>query len=111
MVHAVGRALLADECESTPIWTAIASRGGPKRPFAGSPHRIRRLRLRTASIAIRSEGMTRRTKLSSIAAAGLFAAACSATDPLAAAAQAPPSASAPVPQAGSFLLTVFLRHD
>ena len=55
--------------------------------------------------------MTRRTKLSSIAAAGLFAAACSATDPLAAAAQAPPSASAPVPQACSFLLTVFLRHD
>ena len=55
--------------------------------------------------------MKRRENLSSTAAAVLFAALCSATDPSPAAAQAPPEASAAVPQAGSFLLTVFLRHD
>ena len=40
-----------------------------------------------------------------------FALLCAAADPLPAAAQAPPAASATVPQTGSFLLTVFLRHD
>jgi hypothetical protein len=56
-------------------------------------------------------GMKRREKLSSIAAAVLFAALCSATSALPVVAQEPPAASAAVPQAGSFLLTVFLRHD
>jgi hypothetical protein len=59
--------------------------------------------------------MRRREKLSTIAAAVLFAALCSAADALPAAAQvaaqAPPAATADVPPAGSFLLTVFLRHD
>jgi hypothetical protein len=56
-------------------------------------------------------GMKRRETLSSIAAAVLLAALCSAINALPAAAQAPPEASAVVPKAGSFLLTVFLRHD
>jgi len=56
-------------------------------------------------------GMKRRERLDSTAAALLFAALCSATNAQPAAAQEPPAASAPVPQAGSFLLTVFLRHD
>jgi len=55
--------------------------------------------------------MKRRKKLSSIAAAVLLAALCSAANTLPAAAEASPEASAAVPQVGSFLLTVFLRHD
>jgi hypothetical protein len=55
--------------------------------------------------------MKRRENLISTAAIVLFAALCSTTDPSPAAAQASPEASAAVPQAGSFLLTVFLRHD
>jgi hypothetical protein len=55
--------------------------------------------------------MKRREKLSSTAVAVLFAGLCSATNALPVAAQEPPAASAAVPQAGSFLLTVFLRHD
>jgi hypothetical protein len=50
-------------------------------------------------------------KLSLTAAAVLLAGWCSAIDLLPAAAQAPPAASAAAPQAGSFLLTIFLRHD
>ena len=55
--------------------------------------------------------MRRRETLNSIAAAVLLSALCSATNALPAAAEAPPEASAAVPKAGSFLLTVFLRHD
>ena len=55
--------------------------------------------------------MKRREKLNSIAAAVLFAALFCATNGLPAVAQAPPEASAAVPQTGTFLLTVFLRHD
>jgi hypothetical protein len=55
--------------------------------------------------------MKRRKQKSLIAAALPFAVLCAAAAPLAAMAQAPPAASAPVPQAGSFLLTIFLRHD
>jgi hypothetical protein len=55
--------------------------------------------------------MKRREKLSSIAAAVLLAALWSAAHTPLVAAQASPEASAAVPQAGSFLLTVFLRHD
>ena len=55
--------------------------------------------------------MRRREKLDSIAAAVIFAALCSATNALPVVAQEPPAASAAVPQAGAFLLTVFLRHD
>ncbi|MGC2202382.1 MAG: hypothetical protein WA633_19870 [Stellaceae bacterium] len=50
-------------------------------------------------------------KLSAIAAMFLFAALGSGTAPQFAAAQAPPSAGTAAPQPGSFLLTVFLRHD
>jgi hypothetical protein len=50
------------------------------------------------------------TSLNPIAAAVLFAGLHTGTDPLPAAAQAPP-ASTTAPQVGSFLLTVFLRHD
>jgi hypothetical protein len=46
-----------------------------------------------------------------IAAAVFFAVLCSGTDPLLAAAQAPAAADPVAPQAGSFLLTIFLRHD
>ena len=53
--------------------------------------------------------MKRRKQRNLIAAALPFAVLCTAVDPLAAMAQAPPAASAPVPQAGSFLLTIFLR--
>src|SRR6202043_562519 len=56
-------------------------------------------------------GMRRREKLSSIAAAVIFAALCSATNALPVVAQEPPAAVAAVPQAGAFLLTVFLRPD
>ncbi|TMJ66327.1 MAG: hypothetical protein E6G83_10685 [Alphaproteobacteria bacterium] len=55
--------------------------------------------------------MKRRETLSSTAAALLLTVLCSAINALPAAAQAPPEASAAVPKAGSFLLTVFLRHD
>src|SRR5689334_25144288 len=55
--------------------------------------------------------MKRREMLSSIAAAVRLAALCSATNAMPAAAEAPPEASAAVPKAGSFLLTIFLRHD
>ena len=55
--------------------------------------------------------MKRRETLSSIAAAVAGAALCSATNALPVAGQEPPAASAAVPQAGSFMLTVFLRHD
>jgi hypothetical protein len=55
--------------------------------------------------------MKRREKLSSIAAAVLLAALWSVAHTPPVAAQASPEASAAVPQAGSFLLTVFLRHD
>ena len=51
-------------------------------------------------------------KLGSIAAAVLFAGLVSETAPLPAAAQAPPAPGAvAAPQTGSFLLTIFLRHD
>jgi len=59
--------------------------------------------------------MKQRQRLNSIAPALLFIALCSAINALPAAAQGlaqtPPEASAAVPQAGSFLLTIFLRHD
>jgi hypothetical protein len=55
--------------------------------------------------------MKRRNRINPIAAAVLFAGLCFVADPLPAAAQAPPPASGAAPQAGSFLLTVFLRHD
>ena len=55
--------------------------------------------------------MEHRKRMSSTAAALLFAAAYSATGPQPAQAEPPPAASAAAPQAGSFLLTVFLRHD
>lgn len=55
--------------------------------------------------------MKHRKGTSPTAAALLFAALCSAADLQPARAEAPPAASAAVPQAGSFLLTVFLRHD
>lgn len=41
----------------------------------------------------------------------LFAGFCSGTDSLPAASQERPAAGATAPQAGSFLLTIFLRHD
>ena len=48
----------------------------------------------------------------SVMAAAFLSGLFSIGDPLPAAAQsAPPGASAAVPQAGSFLLTIFLRHD
>ena len=55
--------------------------------------------------------MRRRNKLNLMAAGTLFFGVSSATYPLPATAQTPPSATAAAPQAGSFLLTVFLRHD
>ena len=55
--------------------------------------------------------MKRGKGLNPIAAAVLFAGICFGTDPLPAAAQAPPSASAAASQTGSFLLTVLLQHD
>jgi hypothetical protein len=55
--------------------------------------------------------MKHRQRMNSIAAAMLFAASCLGIDQRSAAAEAPPAASAAVPAAGSFLLTVFLRHD
>jgi len=55
--------------------------------------------------------MKRRETLSSTAAALLLTVLCSAVNALPAAAPPPPEASAAVPKAGSFLLTVFLRHD
>ena len=54
--------------------------------------------------------MKRCRRLNTIAAV-LFSGLCLATDPLPVAAQAPPAAGASVPEAGSFLLTIFLRHD
>jgi hypothetical protein len=51
-------------------------------------------------------------KLGSIAAAVLFAGLASETAPLPAVAQAPPApGAASAPQTGSFMLTIFLRHD
>ena len=50
-------------------------------------------------------------RLISFSAAYLVAISCSAVDPPSARAQTPPTASAAAPQPGSFLLTVFLRHD
>jgi hypothetical protein len=55
--------------------------------------------------------MKRHQKLGLIVAIVLFATLYSAMNALPAAAEAPPEASAAVPKAGSFLLTVFLRHD
>jgi len=55
--------------------------------------------------------MKRGKGLNPIAAAVLFAGISFGTDPLPEAAQAPPPTSAPAPRTGSFLLTVFLRHD
>jgi len=55
--------------------------------------------------------MQHRQRMNSIAAAMLFAASCLGIDYRSAAAEAPPAASATVPEAGSFLLTVYLRHD
>jgi len=55
--------------------------------------------------------MKHRKQMSSIAAALLFAVSCLAADLQPVRAEAPPAASAAAPQAGSFLLTVFLRHD
>ncbi len=55
--------------------------------------------------------MKRGKILSSITTAVFFAAFCTGADLAPVAAQAPPAASAAVPQAGSFLLTIFLRHD
>jgi len=54
--------------------------------------------------------MERRKRVGLTAAALLFAASASVIVPQPTAAEAP-AASAAVPQAGSFLLTVFLRHD
>lgn len=48
---------------------------------------------------------------SSIATTLIFAVLCFGANPLPAAAQAPPAAGAAAPQIGSFLLTIFLRHD
>jgi hypothetical protein len=50
-------------------------------------------------------------KLGLIAATVFVAGPCWATEPRSATAQTPPAADAAKPQAGSFLLTVFLRHD
>ena len=55
--------------------------------------------------------MKRSEKRSSIAAAILLASLGLTGEPPPVAAEAPPAASAVVPQAGSFLLTIFLRHD
>jgi len=55
--------------------------------------------------------MEHRKRMSSTAAASLFAAACPATGPQLSQAEPPPAASAAAPQPGSFVLTVFLRHD
>jgi hypothetical protein len=56
--------------------------------------------------------MGRFRKAGSIVAAIVFGSLSSAADPFPAAAQsAPPAARAAVPQAGSILLTIFLRHD
>jgi hypothetical protein len=55
--------------------------------------------------------MKRCKRLSWIAGVLFSAALWVAAEPLPVAAQTPPAASAAVPQAGSFLLTVFLRHD
>jgi hypothetical protein len=49
--------------------------------------------------------------LTLLAAVSLFVGLCPVIDPPAAGAQAAPTAGAAAPQAGSFLLTVFLRHD
>jgi hypothetical protein len=54
--------------------------------------------------------MKRRKRLSAMAGA-LLPAVFAATAALPAAAQAPPTGSAAASQSGSFLLTVFLRHD
>ena len=59
----------------------------------------------------RGDGMKRCKQPSLIAARLVYAALCTVTGPLPVAAQVPPAATAAVPQAGSFLLTVFLRHD
>ena len=63
-----------------------------------------------SSISKRGDPMTRRARLISLAAAVLLAGLCSEAGPLPAAAQAPPAPPA-APQSGSFLLTIFLRHD
>ena len=55
--------------------------------------------------------MTNCKKLSLTVAAVLFAGLYSAIDPSPVTAQTPPAAAAAAPQAGSFLLTIFLRHD
>jgi hypothetical protein len=55
--------------------------------------------------------MKRCRKLKTIAAVVSLAAACLATDPSPAAAEAPSAAGTAAPQPGSFLLTIFLRHD
>jgi hypothetical protein len=55
--------------------------------------------------------MRRWRKPNPIILAMLFAGLCSGADPLPAVGQAPPAGSAAVAQSGSFLLTVFLRHD
>jgi hypothetical protein len=55
--------------------------------------------------------MKRSEKRSPIAAAVLLASLGPTGEPTPVAADAPSAASAVVPQAGSFLLTIFLRHD
>ena len=55
--------------------------------------------------------MKRCKQPSLIATALVYAALCMVAGTLPVAAQVPPAATAAVPQVGSFLLTVFLRHD
>lgn len=55
--------------------------------------------------------MRRFKLLRSMALAVFLAALCSGADPLPVTAQAPPAAGTAAPQGGSFLLTIFLRHD
>lgn len=55
--------------------------------------------------------MERYRRLDVIIAAVFLTSLCSAADLPPAAAQAPPAATAAAPQTGSFLLTIFLRHD
>ena len=50
-------------------------------------------------------------RLGPIVVAVLFIGLCSGTDLPPAAAEAPPAAGPAAPQTGSFLLTIFLRHD
>src|SRR5271169_1161751 len=111
IIHARAGVACRSARVSTPIRGRLQRPGGTKQLFACSPRPDSRLPSRTATVSRGDGGMKRREKLSSIAAAMLFAALCSTTNALPVRAQESPAASAAVPQAGSFLLTVFLRHD